>query len=199
MRKLVFSALIIAFSTTAAIAQDYLKCELEINNNVRCPLLRRCPQKPLRVSKSQLLLEMSDGQVQSGVIEFKRIVLLDNELQPLPSRITFFNTDNTPERIRDNNGVNLTITPSHHNVEYSAQRQGRTISMEFKTENYNANLTVTGNGSYQSYFHARENIVTFKCERLSNAQYQESREIEEAITNYRRRTVNGQQSRASQQ
>jgi hypothetical protein len=187
MKKFSFGLLLLALSSGASYAQDYLNCGLRIaDNEIDCPFFRSCHHKDLKESKSQLLVEVHEGETKNGKINLKKVLLFPGSKKEKDNRINVFIDDNRPEKIKIEKEVDLITYEIKNGINYSVSKYGDTLDIHFKTSAYNLNITLNGDGKYQDYVLTNENAISVNCEKLNKDAYDDIVSKKEALSSYER-------------
>ncbi|HXH73635.1 MAG TPA: hypothetical protein VNJ08_01620 [Bacteriovoracaceae bacterium] len=198
MNRLSLGLLALAFSTSSVFAQDYLNCGLKIaDNKIDCPFFGSCPQEVLKESKSQLFLELNEGDTLEGKIAFKKVLLFPGTSKEKKNKVTIFKSDLRTEMLKSEKKVDLVAYDTQNNIDYTARKVGNTLSVSFKSAVYTLSIDLEGNGKYQDYILTSENAVSVICERLNKEVYEEFKAKKEAIDSYNKEKSD--KSKASKQ
>jgi hypothetical protein len=185
MKKFSFGLLLLALSSGASYAQDYLNCGLRIaDNEIDCPFFGSCHQKSLKESKSQLLVEVHEGETKKGKITLKKVLMFPGSKKEKDNRINVFQDDNRPEKIKIEKKADLITYEVKNGINYSVSKYGDTLEISFKTSAYNLNITLSGDGKYQDYVLTNENAISVNCEKLNKDAYDDIVSKKEALISY---------------
>jgi hypothetical protein len=174
--------MITALMSTASFAQDYVKCEFKIKDNeVKCPLLGRCPEKELRDSETKLEVLIHQGETLQGKVTLKEVVLHPGTKKEKKNKVFLFEDDNRHEEIRDEKGVDLFSFESTTSIDYTISKFGDKIDINFITPNYKHDLDLRGRVSYSSYIATPDSAIAFTCDKLNKEVFEEGERKQKAL------------------
>jgi hypothetical protein len=187
MKKLTVSILAFVLTTASAFAQDYLNCGFRIaDNKPDCPFLGKCPQEKLKVSKSQLFLELNEGDTKEGKISLKKVVLLDgDDKEKKDVKITVFGDDENLQTFKKEKVKHISFD-SRGSFDYNVQKAGNTFDISFTSPIYKLQMSITGDFKVQDYLLTEDNAILVVCERLSKNVYNEFMSKKEALNQYKK-------------
>jgi hypothetical protein len=170
----------------SAHAQEYLQCNLKISDNrIDCPFFSKCYHKPLKESKTQLDLELFDGDKKSGKVQLKRVLVNPDSEDEKDNEIIVFKDDQRPEEIMKEPKSKMITYDSAEAIKYVAQKYGDSIDIQFKTSVYTMDINLTGNGSYSTFFPTQDNLISASCEKVTKAIFDERKAKEIAIKQFK--------------
>lgn len=187
MTKFALGFLALALTTGSAFAQDYLNCGLKISDNdPDCPFLGSCPQEDLKVSKTQLFLEMNEGEKKEGKIGLKKVIVMDKkDKEKKDVKITIFADDDRVEKLKTEKNLNA-VAYNAKGLDYTVSKYGSTLDINIKSPDYYLNITLTGDARYTGMLYTGRNAVFVTCERLNKEVYEEFKSKKEAIENHQK-------------
>jgi hypothetical protein len=181
MKTFNLTLLVFAFISSSAFAQDYLNCSLKIKDNeVDCPFLRSCPQEILENSRSQLIVEVHEGETVTGEIKFKRVLLHPGSKKEKDNKIVLFKEDNRLERL-DKKDVPFTSYDLKSGINYSVHKSGSNLDIQLNSSVYQLNINLSGNAKYQDYILTSDNAIIVSCEKMNKDTYEDLQARKEAI------------------
>ncbi len=186
MKKLFFFTFLSALTFNSAFAQDYLSCNLKISDNkIDCPFFGACPQKELKESKSQLIVEVHEGETKKGKVQLKKVLVKPGTEDENDNKIIVFKDDQRPEKIKVEKKAEMISYDIKSGINYSVTKFGDTLDILFKTSAYELTITLSGNGRYQDYVLTDDNAISVFCEKLNKDVYEDMIAKKEALEIYK--------------
>lgn len=192
MTKFTFGLLAFAFITSSAFAQGVLKCDLKIaDNDPDCPWIGSCPQKNLKVSRKQLILELNDGDVQESEIELVRVVMLDKkDKEKKGVKLVVFKDDANLAKLKENKVKHISYKYKD-SVEYHVQKHGDSYKAIFSSPQNKLEIRLEGDYSVQDYLLTSEHAIAITCSTMRKAIFDEEKAKEEALKEYKKQKDSG--------
>lgn len=173
---------ITALMSTASFAQDYVRCEFKIKDNeVKCPLIGKCPEKELRESETKLDILIHQGEKLQGKVALREVILHPGTKKEKKNKVFIFEGDNRHESIRDEKEVDLYSYESPTSIDYTISKFGDTIDINFVTPSYRHNIDLRGRVSYSSYIATPDSAIAFTCDKLNKEVFEEGERKQKAL------------------
>ena len=81
--------------------------------------------------------------------------------------------------------VELASYEANIGLYYNARKNGDTINVHFKLEEYVYNFYIIGDGKYASFMMSSSNPIAFNCERMNKSVFEEFNAKKEAINKFK--------------
>ncbi len=173
---------ILSLMSTASFAQDYVRCEFKIKDNeVKCPLIGKCPEKELRESETKLDILIHQGEKLQGKVALREVVLHPGTKKEKKNKVFIFEGDNRHEAIRDEKEVDLYSFESPTSIDYTISKFGDSIDINLVTPSYRHNIDLRGRVSYSSYIATPDSAIAFTCDKLNKEVFEEGDRKQKAL------------------
>lgn len=172
-----------AFLTTAAFAQDHIKCELKIpDNNVGCFIsLINCPEKELKESNKEIHFNIHDGEQLSGSIKLNHVVLHPGTKKQDKNQIFLFEEDLRHEKLRDEKNVDLVAYEAEHGIDYLIRKEGPFIKINFQSPSMKLNFNAKGDFIINDYLLTPASAISLKCTKVNKEVFEAGERKRKAI------------------
>jgi hypothetical protein len=141
MHKFIFMLAFTFVSLNSFAADDTIQCDIRIQDNkVRCPLLKKCPQKVLRKSEVQIQHTLNSGDALNDSISLKKVVLFPGTPKQDRNLVFLLQGDDRASELNEA-GVDLVEYETLSKLQYELIRAGDLITARFAMQNSSWNFT----------------------------------------------------------
>jgi hypothetical protein len=146
MKHLLLGLLMLPFSS---FAQEYVRCNFKVEDNkVKCGFLKLCPEKELKKTEHELLLEFNSGVPVSENITLKRVLLHpENEKREQKSLVYLFESDNRDEVLSEEKDINIKSWNINEQLKLDGVKIGNEITIKLVNSIYKQDFKFINNFS----------------------------------------------------